>query len=890
MNYIKKHIVKIKFKVFFFAVIAAYIANAQTLNDTKGDTHKTLKQAAQAIFNDWPVLTSYDEHHLAKIAMPIGGIGTGTVSLGGRGNLQDWAIMNTSGFGFIPVRERRGYTGPFFSLYTQTANGDKVSRILESSLDKSLYEGGYGVRVANHGYPRFETANFKAAYPFGQVELTDSQMPLNVRIKAFNPLIPGDANASGIPIAIITYELINPTNQEVKASVCGSMPNFIGMDGSKQKMNGRGEWVPVGAKENVNEFKKDKNAQGIIMTTNGTNKEDSTWGTIALTTSVKENITYRTSWSEDEWGNSRLDFWEDFSEDGKLESREATNEDRPMSSLAIETEIPAHSSKEVTFYLTWHFPNRKTWSPIEDDGISNTLTNYYATQYKDAWEVAEKTMPDIPALENKTKQFVSSFVSSALPEVVKEAALYNISTLRTQTCFRTNDGKFYGWEGTSSVGGSCFGSCTHVWNYDQATPFLFGELARSMREVEFAHATNDKGMMSFRVKLPLERANSFNRPAADGQMGTIMKMYREWQLSGDDALLKKLWPKVKKALEFCWIEGGWDANKDGVMEGAQHNTMDVHYFGPNPQMGIWYLGALRASEEMANYMTDRAFAKKCKGLYKKGSKWIDENLFNGEYYIHEIQPPKDPSEVASELLYGIEPVNFTKPDYQLGEGCLVDQLVGQFMSHICSLGYLTNEEHVKTTLKSIMKYNYRKGENITFNSMRSFVLGDEKSLQMASYPGDRPRHPFPYFTEAMTGFEYTAAIGMLYEGQIDNGLTCIKNIRDRYDGLKRNPFNEAECGNNYARAMASWGAVIALSGFNYSAVKKSMSFNTFNGSMFWSTGDAWGVCKQNNDVVELTVYHGIIKLNTFSIKEIKSNLLKEPIELKQGKTVVLNLK
>jgi uncharacterized protein (DUF608 family) len=318
--------------------------------------------------------------------------------------------------------------------------------------------------------------------------------------------------------------------------------------------------------------------------------------------------------------------------------------------------------------------------------------------------------------------------------------------------------------------------------------------------------------------------------------------------------------------------------------------MDVQYFGPNPQMGIWYLGALRAAEEMAKYTGDKKFEKTCSTLFKKGSKWIDKNLFNGEYYIHNIQPPKNPQEVAPSLLYGIEPVNFTKPDYQLGEGCLVDQLVGQFMSHICGLGYLTNEEHVKTTLKSIMKFNYRDGNNMGFNSMRSFVLGDEKSLQMASYPGNRPEHPFPYFTEAMTGFEYTAAIGMLYEGQTEEGLSCIKNIRDRYDGLKRNPFNEAECGNNYARAMASWGSVIALSGFNYSAVERSMTFASFEGSMFWSNGSAWGVCKQLGSNVELSVYHGTIQLNTFSLRNSKEIKFKETLKITEGETVILNMK
>ena len=160
-----------------------------------------------------------------------------------------------------------------------------------------------------------------------------------------------------------------------------------------------------------------------------------------------------------------------------------------------------------------------------------------------------------------------------------------------------------------------------------------------MREVEFLHATREDGGMSFRVELPLSQAKSWSIAAADGQMGCIMKLYRDWQLSGNDDLLHKLWPNARKALEFCWRPGGWDVDKDGVMEGCQHNTMDVEYYGPNPQMGIWYLGALRAAQKMAHYLGEDDFAGDCRSLYENASAgWLDENLFNGDYYEHEIRP------------------------------------------------------------------------------------------------------------------------------------------------------------------------------------------------------------------------------------------------------------
>jgi uncharacterized protein (DUF608 family) len=285
--------------------------------------------------------------------------------------------------------------------------------------------------------------------------------------------------------------------------------------------------------------------------------------------------------------------------------------------------------------------------------------------------------------------------------VVKEAALFNLSTLRSQTVFRIASGHLLGWEGVMDEFGSCAGSCTHVWNYETATSFLFGDLARTMRDVEFTYGTRADGKLRNRVELPLElNATTDHVAAADGQMGTIMRFYRDYMLSGDPEFLKKYWPKVKAAMSYAWINRGWDGNQDGVQEGQQHNTMDVDYYGPNPQMQFWYFGALRACSKMALAMNDKEFAKKCDDIFAKGSAWVDQNLFNGEYYEHKITDPK-----TFEYLNMSDP-KVKIPDYQLGSGCLVDQLVGQYMAHVCGLGYLAKKDNVQTALKTVMKNNF----------------------------------------------------------------------------------------------------------------------------------------------------------------------------------------
>jgi uncharacterized protein (DUF608 family) len=835
---------------------------------------------------EWPVLKTYEGEFLKRIAMPIGGIGTGTVSLNGRGGLQDWEIMNRPIKGFNPslIKGLPVNRAPFFSVYIKEENKKGQVVLLEGPISDLEYEGENGAIASNHGLPRFTKAIFKTAYPFGQVKLTDDELPIEVTLRAFNPLIPGQTDDSSIPMAVLSYRVKNTSNAPLEIAIAGTIQNFIGTDG----FNGKPD-------KNINTFREDNNIKGLYYTSNGVDTKSHQWGTMSLISLNEGKTTHRTTWLPAKFGDSTLDFWDDFSADGLLEDRKNEKTDAPTGSLATKITLEIGEEKEMKFLITWHFPNRPTWpQPGFHKKIEGIVGNYYTTKYTDAWDVAVKTAPKLTSLENETKTFVNTFIKSDIPQITKEAALFNLAHLRTQLAFRTETGHLLGWEGNFHNRGAGFGSCTHVWNYEQVTPFLFGELAQTMRDVEFGYGTADNGLMSFRFYLPLKHAQEHGIAAADGQMGSIMKFYREWQLSGDDAFLKKHWPMVKKSLEFCWIKGGWDANKDGIMEGSQHNTMDVEYFGPNPQMGFWYLGALKASEKMAKYVGEKSFAKTCKNLYDNGSKWMDENLFNGEYYQQDIQPPMVEENVAPGLMLGIGAKDLTSPDYQLGKGVLVDQLVGQVMAHIIDLGYLANKENIKKTNRSIIKYNYRENLSKHPGFMRSYALGDESALLMAAYPGERPDKPFPYFTEVMTGFEYTAAVGMLYENQDAIGLKTMQDVRDRYDGKKRNPFNEAEFGNHYARAMMAWGSVLATTGFHYSAVDKSMKFNPKEGTYFWSNGYQYGQVKIATEgkikTLAVTVLSGTLKLKSFTLKGFGYVVFKKAKVFSQNNTVILKIR
>jgi len=860
--------------------------------------------SAQSLNLNWPVLKTYRGAQLTEVAMPLGGIGTGTISLGGRGDLRDWEITNRGALGWVPavkLVEPTIANGPFFALYYKEENAAKGQlRLLEGPISKNQSYGDWGSDVLNAGFPRFDETEFYAAYPMAQIKFKRQGVPLDVRLEAFNPMIPGDVDNSSLPVAVLRYVITNTSNKKMEVSICGMIPNFIGIDGWGGKPN-----------KNVNEFKADNGLKGLFMYSDSLDRSNVNWGTMAIATNSRGKVTYRRSWARLGWNWTFREFIDDFTNDGELSEKfsavdksnqlSGTIEDlmketkrydlnTPPATLAVKESLEPGEKTTISFLITWHFPNRRGWDIGLERysggyGGAEIVGNYYTNHFVDAWDVARKVSPELPALERRTIDFVKAFCESNIPEVIKEAALFNSVNMRCQTLFRTKDGFPFGFEGTGSVKGTVlggdrsagwgFGTCSHVWNYESAIPFLFGDLSMKFREVEFLYSVNDNGGMSHRVGLPLEKkARSFKHWAADGQMGTIVKVYRDWQLSGNDDALKRMWPNIKKAMAFAWT-GPWDTNKDGVMEGSQHNTMDIEYFGPNPQMAGWYLAALKAASAMATYMNDAAFAAECLELFEKGSKWVDKNLFNGEYYEQII--PKENNGVA-----------------QLGKGCLVDQLVGQYLAHTAELGYVLNGDNQKKTLKSIRKYNWVSDFNNHTNTFRSFALGKEKGLIMASYPrGGLLDFPFPYYTELMTGFEYSTAVHMMYEGMRNEGLEVFKAIRERYDGEKRNPFNEGEYGHRYARAMASWAGVLAWSGFHYSAVDKTMKFGDVPGTFFWSNGYAFGTItnsiKDNKANIAIRVIEGKIELERFELKGKKPFLFTGKTVLGPGKTIRITL-
>jgi non-lysosomal glucosylceramidase len=741
--------------------------------------------------HEWPVVRRYRGNELARLAMPVGGIGTGTISLGGRGQLLDWELFN---------QPAKGHSPDSFFCVRLEGDGRVQTRVLEGALHGSEYEGPFGSPSALHGLPRFRHAEFAAAYPLGQVLLSDPEVALEATLRVFNPLLPGDAEASGIPVLMYGVCLRNVGPRPLSVSVAGNLRHVVG--------HLPGQDAPSG---NVFVRRQAHDATMLFGTSQQLAADHPAQGTVALAVLGAPVSSHRLNWAKRSWGDSLLEFWDDFRADGRVE--EPTEGARvPTGTLVVSADLAPGEETQLDFAVAWHFPNRRAWNA---DGP--LVGNHYTTRFADAAAVVEYVAAQRADLESQTVDYVRTVTSSDLPPTVQDAVLSNVSVLKSTTCFRAADGTFLAWEGSNPDHGSCHGSCTHVWNYQYALEQLFPDLAWSMREVEFVHALDDLGLMSFRVGLPLEtNGREWRTAAADGQMGALVRLHRTWSLTGDTERLRRLWPGARRALEFAWVPGGWDADEDGVMEGCQHNTMDVEYYGPSGVNQSWYLAALAAMAEMCAAVGDDAdFVQRCQGLLAAGAVWTDANLFNGDYYEHRVIAPGSADAIADGLRIRYEgdspdmgSDDLVDPDLQIGPGCTTDQLVGQTMAALGGLDTMLDRGHVRTALASVVAHNHRDHFHDHFNHLRSYALGDDRGLLNCTWPrGDRPTRPFPYCNEVWSGLEYTAAVGLAVEGERETAGRIVADVRTRHTGETRNPFNEVECGNHYARSLASFGLV-----------------------------------------------------------------------------------
>ena len=500
-----------------------------------------------------------------------------------------------------------------------------------------------------------------------------------------------------------------------------------------------------------------------------------------------------------------------------------------------------------TCALGWYFPNQTVgdkWDVAAWTSKPERVGHAYANRFASAAEVIGYLFEHRERLARETRLWRDAYYDSTLPYWLLDRLHSTISCLATGTCQWWENGRFWAYEGVAC----CHGTCTHVWNYAHAHGRLFPELARSILEMQDLCPRKagggfhpDTGKVGFRGD---------DAYAADGQCGTILKAYREHLMSPDGRFLERNWPAIRKAMEFSISH---DPNADGLIEDLQHNTYDIDYHGANTFVGSLYLAALRAAEEMARESGDTDFAKRAHAIFERGAKGTGQRLWNGEHYVQDVDLDKHPKD-------------------QYKEGCLSDQLFGQGWAHQLALGYLYPQENVAQALNSVWKYNWAPDVgpyNEAHKPFRWFVTPGQAGLITCTWPksaylseGTR------YREEVWSGIEYQVAGHMIWEGKVTEGLAICRAVHDRYHPSLINPYNEVECGDHYARAMASWGVYLALAGFQYHGPKGWLGFDPrispedFRGA--FTTAEGWLTFQQSRTGTEqrntIEVQWGRLKL------------------------------
>ncbi len=834
---------------------------------------------------------TYRGEALRAIALPLGGIGTGSIALAGDGGLRQWQIVNN-------VNHDAHVPNSFFAIWAGDYLDARRNAVVLQS--KALYDDSHftpapsisdhlipeGSRRLLNELPGVESLEITAQYPIIEVAYQSGAIPVHVHLETFSPFIPLNSKDSGLPAIIFNFTVTNPQDHPINVSLMGAQQNIVGWDGKTHIDNNQN----FGYGGNVNHLIHLQGITAIDMNNVRLGTDHPANGSLALAVleqslpysnrlvhsepdgrpqeTEAERITAMPQWEAakqlwDYFGNLR----------GVLPNQGsvgASDDGQTWNgALSAHFRLEAGASHTVTFVLAWYFPNRYvTWDQrsmgVLDRKSHFWLGNQYNRHFKSALNVVEYIRDNYERLVEQTRLFRDSFFDSTLPWEVLESAAAPISTLRSPTCIWNEDGRFHGFEGChgastihGALEGCCPMNCTHVWNYEMALAKLFPDLEQLMRYTDLVDQISPWGSIPHRTPLPLYLPRPFTmfiggprNPAMDGEMGTVLKTYREVLHGANKEWFDMMWTQTKKLMQHIMTD--YDTEGDGVIRGEQPNTYDISIFGPNTFIGSMYLAALRAAEEMAKLQGEDELAQQYRARFELGSRNYDTLCWNGEYYIQVVDLNQHTQQ-------------------QFGTGCHIDQLLGQWWAHVLGLGYVLPEAHVKTAIRNIVKFNYREGFDRAAQKPRVYMDERDRGLYICTWPhGDKPEIPTQYSDEVWSGLEYPLAGMLLYADELNLALDVLANIRHRHNGTRRSPWNEVECGDHYVRAMASWTTLEAASGYRYDAIHGILSFaprfTAENFQSFFITGSAWGRYSEDHHTARISVHYGELTLNELRIK------------------------
>ncbi len=787
----------------------------------------------------------YSKEKARKTVCPLGGMGTGCIALSADGRLVNFDL-----FGKTPGKPCDGFS--FFAVKAETDGKIKDARVLHCQA-----ENGFAANLHSlDGLACFDNVEFKFSFPFAELNFCHEDFPGLVKMTAFNPFVVTNDLDSSIPCGMFEIEFENNTSEKTDYTVCQCVS---GINGSTN-----------------NFFHTDNDGiiKNITLKPYDDKLHPSEYAEMCVSTDCSE-VSYSEYWLRGSWAEGLKSFYNDFAESSKMQNRYYTLpfDSQDTASLCCHVSVEPGEKKSVRFVLSWYLPYSfnyiNTIPKAQDEGDKeyldkNSWKNYYTHFYRSAAECSAYCLHRWDKLFYESNLFRSSLYNSTLPQEITDAVGAGLCVLKSGSFVRNSDGTLRGINSLPDYTGEYKQHYTHFYNHDFATAFLFPKLERDMRVDCFKINEDIYGAISPFLSIPKGRKPENSFPFVDGQMGEILKVYREFKICGDKEWLMEIWNKVALSLDFAFDshnEYEWDRDMDGVLNGCQYHTLGTAIFSPSPWLCGMYLAALKAGAYMAEAVGDKKHRALYTELFEKGKKWLDTNLFNGSYYFQKIDledkslltkyslKSKDETENNAVEHYWDSALGVIK--YQIGEGCSIEQLLAQWHADLLGLGDVYDKNQVKTSLETIYKEN--------------FCKNNKKGVLFCTYPEDKKKNPFPvkFADECISGFEYQFACQLMMAGKTQEALEVLRAVRARFDGEKCNPFGENEFGESCLNSLASYSLLNAACGFQFDMSRNFIGFDpvmdfAHNGTFIscFALNNSFGIVEKGPDYLEIKMLTG----------------------------------
>ena len=720
-----------------------------------------------------------------RSGLALGGIGTGSFELFKDGCFRNWTIFNNKPWGTgsrlvdVPDDNRTPsrYLEDNFLFFTVRwceKGGNPKAKVLQINEPHYVAALEYPTYIYPWmtGVDRIET---EASFPFTKMTFHDAEMPFAVELTAFSPFIPHDTKNSSLPAALFSFRVTGTGKRSVDVRIAASMRNCAGYD-TDEKVYA----TSVVAEDGM---------RLVEMTMTEMDTTQSSFGSTSLA-ALGAGASHYAGWEHIH------PYYEIFIRRDRLpdiddtEGRNATNKEtgkkrasaRLWSTVANSATFDKGKGElATTFLLTWHFPNLYAQAT---DAEPVREGHYYENHFDSSLAVARYVKENLDDLTTRTRQFHDAFFDSDVPDFVLAQVNANLNTFVTSSWF-TKDGNYGVLEGLLPRDHRGPLATIDVGMYGAvSTAALFPDLDKAMMRAHKRLRNPETGNVCHGIGRNFQihdvREARGNRLDLASQYAVMSLRGFFW--TGDRRYLEEMWPSAKAAIEYVLRERDMNGDLLPDMEGIMCSYDNFPMYGAASYVASQFLAAVAYAAEAAEAIGDAQAAARYAEVLETGRAVFEKKLWNGSYYS----------------LYNDD----GGPHGDRSEGCLTDQIIGQWATHHAGLASLLEKKRVRTALKSILKISFR-----------------EYGLINCKWPEDGWLHEIPkdiwvdQANTCWTGVELAFSSFLIYEGLVKEGLEVIKNVDDRYRkaGLY---FDHQEFGGHYYRPMSAWANINALLGLS----------------------------------------------------------------------------